>query len=29
MDIDDGRVVTNFLQAAVLNKAIPIYGEGT
>ena len=29
MDIDDGRVVTNFINQALYNKNITIYGDGT
>ena len=29
MDIDDGRVVTNFIKAILNGNKIPIYGDGS
>ena len=29
MDLDDGRVVSNFIVQALLNKAVTIYGDGS
>jgi UDP-glucuronate decarboxylase len=29
MDIDDGRVITNFIKQIIANKPLVIYGDGT